>query len=60
MTPEELKPIVKAWGGTEKFARLLGVSTRTVSYWLAGKKRVSNPVSQLIRLLYTSPTPGEN
>ena len=55
MTPAELRPIVWAWGGPEKFARLLGVSTRTVGYWLAGQKRVSAPVSQLIRLLYAKP-----
>ena len=50
MTPDELRPIVKAWGGAEKLARVLDVSTRTVSYWLAGRP-VSPPVAALIRML---------
>ena len=59
MTPEELSPIVKAWGGAEKFARLLNVTTRTVNYWLSGRSRISGPVAQLIRLLYSTPTQGD-
>lgn len=50
MTPAELKPIVKAWGGSEKFARVLDVSKRTVDYWLAGRP-ISPPVARLIRML---------
>jgi DNA-binding transcriptional regulator YiaG len=51
MTPDELRPIVTAWGGVEKFARVLDVSNRTVSYWLAGKRKISSPVAKLIRSL---------
>ena len=51
MTPEELKPIVDAWGGVEKFARMLDVSNRTVSYWLAGTHKIKPPVAMLIRSL---------
>jgi len=56
LTPQELKSIVNAWGGAEKFARTLDVSTRTVNYWLAGTHRVSPPVSALIRSLGSPPT----
>ena len=51
MTPDELKPIVAAWGGPEKFADLLEVSPRIVYYWLQGKRSISKPVARLIRLL---------
>lgn len=56
MTPEELKPIVSAWGGPEKLAAILEVSPRIVYYWLEGKRTMSKPVSKLIRLL-TPPAP---
>ena len=55
ITIQEIKSVAVAWGGTEKFARVLGVSTRTVSYWLAGRNSPSVPVTKLIRSL-TPPT----
>ncbi len=51
MNPEELEPIVRAWGGVEKFARVLDVSNRTVSYWLAGTHPIRPPIAKLIRSL---------
>lgn len=51
MTPQELRPIVDAWGGVEKFARILDVSNRTVSYWLAGTHKIKPPIATLIRSL---------
>lgn len=48
MTPDELRPIIEAWGGVEKFARILDVSNRTVSYWLAGKHTIKPPIAKLI------------
>lgn len=51
LTPSELKPIIDAWGGPEKFAAMLEVGPRIVYYWLAGKKRISKPMSRLIRML---------
>jgi len=51
MTPEELEPIVRAWGGVEKFARMLGVSNRTVSYWLAGRNKIPPMAAKFIRCL---------
>lgn len=51
MTPTELKPIVEAWGGAEKFATLLGVKTRIVYYWLAGDRKMSEPTAKLIKTL---------
>ena len=51
MPPTELEPIVRSWGGVEKFARMLGVSNRTVSYWLAGTHPIKPPIATLIRSL---------
>lgn len=51
MTPEELKPIVEAWGGPEKFARLIDVKERTVKAWLYGERGIKPPVAKLIRSL---------
>jgi DNA-binding transcriptional regulator YiaG len=51
MTPAELKPIVDAWGGPEKFAAILGVGQRIVYYWLDGKRNMSEPTAKLIRSL---------
>lgn len=51
MKPAELRPIVETWGGVEKFARILEVSNRTVSYWLAGKHKIKPPIAMLIRQL---------
>ena len=51
MTPAELEPIVRARGGVEKFARILDVSNRTVSYWLAGTHKIKPPIATLIRQL---------
>ncbi len=49
MTPAELRPIVEASGGVEKFARILDVSNRTVSYWLAGTHKIKPPIATLIK-----------
>jgi DNA-binding transcriptional regulator YiaG len=51
MTPEELTPIVEAWGGVEKFAALLHVEPRTVERWLDGTRGIKPPVAKLIRVL---------
>lgn len=51
MLPTELKPIVEANGGPENLANLVGVKTRIVYYWLAGKRRMSQPTAKLIRSL---------
>lgn len=48
MTPEELKPIVEAWGGPETFAKLLDVRPRTVESWLRGERGIKPPVAKLI------------
>lgn len=51
MTPEELKPIVEAWGGPEKFAKLLDVKPRTVNSWLRGERGIKPPIVKLIQSL---------
>ena len=51
MTPEELKPIVAAWGGSENFAKVLDVKPRTVDSWLRGERGIKPPVAKLIRSL---------
>jgi DNA-binding transcriptional regulator YdaS (Cro superfamily) len=51
MTPAELKPIVKAWGGVERLAREIGMSNRTVNYWLVGRHHIKPPIAMLIRSL---------
>jgi hypothetical protein len=51
MTPEELKSIVAAWGGPEKFAKLIDVKERTVKAWLYGERGIKPPVAMLIRSL---------
>ena len=55
MTPEELKPIVAAWGGPEKFAKLLDVKPRTVESWIRGERGIKPPVAKLIRSLKLKP-----
>jgi hypothetical protein len=35
---EELRRIIKRHGGVDKFAALVPVESRTVWYWLAGRK----------------------
>ena len=35
---EELRRIIKRHGGEEKFAALVPVESRTVWYWLAGRR----------------------
>jgi DNA-binding transcriptional regulator YiaG len=51
MTPTELRTYVEAWQGVEKFARELDVSNRTVSYWLAGKRKIRPSMAKAIRTL---------
>jgi hypothetical protein len=51
MTPEELKPIVKAWGGIAKFAKLIDAKERTVKAWLYGERNIKPPIAMLIRSL---------
>ena len=54
MTPAELRPYVEVFGGAEKFARVLDVSTRTVNYWLAGRHHIRPPIAKLIQSLKPS------
>lgn len=35
---EELRRIIKRYGGVDRFAALVPVEPRTVWYWLAGRK----------------------
>ncbi len=51
MTPAELKPIVEAWGGIEKFAKLIDAEERTVKSWLYGERNIKPPIAKLIRSL---------
>jgi DNA-binding transcriptional regulator YiaG len=51
LTPAELKPIVKAWGGPEKFAKLIDAKERTVKSWLYGERKIQPPIAKLIRSL---------
>lgn len=51
MTPEELKLIVEAWGGIEKFAKLIDAKERTVKAWLYGERNIKPPIAKLIRSL---------
>ncbi|WP_435018535.1 hypothetical protein TA3x_000512 [Tundrisphaera sp. TA3] len=48
MTPEELRPIVIAWGGVEKFAARIKAKPRTVYCWLDGTRRIRPTVEELI------------
>lgn len=51
ISPAELKPIVEAWGGTEKFAKIIDVKERTVMSWLYGERNIKPPIAKLIRSL---------
>jgi hypothetical protein len=51
MKSAELKPIVAAWGGPEKFAAIIGVKSRIVYYWLSDDRKMSEPTDKLIRSL---------
>jgi DNA-binding transcriptional regulator YiaG len=51
LTPAELKPIVEAWGGPEKFAKLIDAKERTVKAWLYGERNIKPPIAKLIRSL---------
>ncbi len=51
LTPEELKPIVEAWGGPKKFAAIIDAKERTVKAWLYGERNIKPPIAKLIRSL---------
>ena len=51
LTPVELKPIVEAWGGSEKFAKIIDAKERTVNSWLYGERNIKPPIAKLIRSL---------
>lgn len=51
MTPDELKPIVEAWGGIDKFAALIDAKPRTVKAWIYGERNIQPPIAKLIRNL---------
>lgn len=54
MSPAEIREIGERLYGPRwqsKLARALGVSTRSVRYWLSGKHRIREPMAKLIRLL---------
>lgn len=59
MTPEELKPIVISWGGTEKFAKVIDAKERTVKAWLYGERNIQPPIAKLIRSLKPRRKPKE-
>ena len=52
MTPDELRCVISALGMTQvAFARRIGVAPQTVRRWLAGRRRISRSVTELVRLL---------
>lgn len=51
ISPAELKPIVDAWGGPEKFAAIIDAKERTVKAWLYGERKIKPPIAKLIRSL---------
>lgn len=60
MTPDELKPIVAAWGGAEKFAAVIHAKPRTVHAWLYGERNIKPPIVMLIRSLKPPKARKEN
>ena len=55
LEPAELREIVDAWGGVDKFARIIHAKPRTVKAWLYGERGIKPPVALLIRRLGTRP-----
>ena len=55
MTAEELRPIVEAWGGVEKFAKVMHVSPKAVQHWLNRKRKIRPLVAAFIRMLQLPP-----
>lgn len=51
LLPDELRPIVDAWGGPEKFAGIIHAKERTVNSWLYGERKIKPPIAKLIRSL---------
>lgn len=54
MTPEELREIGESIYGPRwqaKLARALPVSTRTIRYWLSGKREIRPVIAERIRSL---------
>lgn len=51
LTIRELTEIVDAWGGPEKFARIIDAKKRTVESWLYGERNIKPPIAKLIRSL---------
>ena len=50
MTPTQLRQALRALGLTQRaLAARLGVHVQTVKKWLAGERRISEPVAILIR-----------
>ncbi|AMV24062.1 hypothetical protein VT84_06675 [Gemmata sp. SH-PL17] len=59
MTPAELRTFGEQLYGTEwqtPLARALPVSTRTVSYWLSGDRKIREVIARRIRSLQAEPT----
>ena len=51
MTPTQLRQALKRLGSTQQaFADRLGVHVQTVKKWLAGDRRIPEPVAILVRL----------
>jgi transcriptional regulator with XRE-family HTH domain len=51
MTPTQLRRALKQLGGTQQaLADRLGVHVQTVKKWLAGDRRIPEPVAILVRL----------
>ena len=51
MQNEELRPIIEAWGGPERFAAVMHVQPRTVYRWLDSSRKISPMMAKLIRML---------
>jgi hypothetical protein len=56
---EELRAVIKQFGGVQKFAQAVPVKSRTVWYWLAGRE-IHPAMEARIRSLdpFTPPTPN--
>lgn len=57
MTPAEFREIVTAWGGPEKFARMIQARPRVVYAYLSGERRIRPTLAFLFSQLVAPPQP---
>lgn len=49
MSPEELKKIVKKFGGVEPLSKEIKVTPRAIRHWLSGKRKIHPAMADHIR-----------